>query len=148
AAAQVAAAAIATTAPSNVCRMTFVISPPPLKKLHAKIRTFHIVVREEPVARAFEHEPPRLEDVGIVARLERLGDALLYQEHGKAALAMDLLDAREDLIGEQRRKAHRRLIEQHQARRGGEPAADSKHLLLAAGKCARGLIAAFLQHRE
>src|SRR5919108_2863570 len=95
------AATATTTAVMTPLRCTF-ISSSVGKSSHAKIRPFHLFIRKQRVVRAFEHEVPGLEHVAIVAGAERLRNALLDEEHRDAGLAMDLLDALENLVRQQR----------------------------------------------
>ena len=64
------------------------------------------------------------------------------------ALGVDLLDDGEDLLHQDRRQAHRGLVEQQQLGPRHQAAADGQHLLLAARKRAAKLVQAFLQARE
>ena len=83
-------------------------------------------------AGALADDLARLEDVGAVGPLERLGGVLLDEQHG-GALLVDLRDDVEDLLDELGRQPHRRLVQQQQLRVGHQRAADGQHLLLAAG---------------
>src|SRR6267378_2048097 len=138
----------AIAAASMAFAIVLIVSPPFRKTSHPKIRPFHLLVCEQRFVRPFENEAPRLEHITVVAGSERLGDALLHQQHRKSGQAVDLLDAGEDLIPQQRREPHGGLVEQQKARRRSEAAADREHLLLPAGERTRGLIAALLQHRK
>jgi hypothetical protein len=55
--------------------------------------------------RAFEHDPPRLQHIPIVAGFERFRDALLHQEQSRAIFLVQRRDAVEDQIGYRRRQA-------------------------------------------
>jgi phosphomannomutase len=80
----------------------------------------------------------------IAARSDRkchLG-VLLHQQNG-GALAIHLADDVEDLVHQNRRQTHRRLVQQHDARPAHHGAPDRQHLLLAAGECAAELCEAF-----
>src|SRR6267143_1969405 len=138
----------AIAAASMSFTIVLIVSPPFRKTSHPKIRPFHLLVCEQRFVRPFENEAPRLEHITVVAGSERLGDALLHQQHRKAGLAVDCLDAGENLIPQQGRQPHGGLVEQQKPRRRSEAAADRKHLLLPAGERTRGLIAALLQHRK
>src|SRR2546422_383981 len=61
---------------------------------------------------------------------------------------MDVSDDLEDLPHEQRREAHRRLVEQQDPRAGQHPARDGQHLLLAARERAGGSIETALGRGE
>ena len=91
--------------------------------------------------------PPGLHDVGAVRDGECEVDVLLDQEDGHA-LAPDLGDGLEDLAGDQRGEAERRLVQQEKPRAGHERAADGEHLLLAARERAGGLTAPLPEDRE
>ena len=61
---------------------------------------------------------------------------------------VDVADDVEDLLDQDRRQAHRRLVQQQHARLGHQRAADGEHLLLAAGERAGHLARALLEPRE
>src|SRR5439155_22325481 len=87
---------------------------------------------------AADHDAPRLENISARGEGERAVGVLLDEEHGHA-LGVDALDDAEDLPGETRGEAERRLVEEKQARPDHEGARDREHLLLAARQGARGL---------
>src|SRR6202165_4607119 len=145
---QAGPALTAIAAASMTFTIVLIVSPPFRKTSHSKIRPFHLFVCEQRFGRPFEDEMPRLEHIAIVAGSERLGHALLHQQHRKPGLAVDLLDAGENLDRQSRRQPHGGLAEQQKPRRRSEAAADREHLLLAAGECARRLVAALLEHRK
>jgi hypothetical protein len=59
---------------------------------------------------------------------------------------MHLADALEDRVGHRRREPHRRLVEHEQVGRGGKPATDRQHLLLAARQRAGELVATLAEN--
>ncbi len=82
-----------------------------------------------------------------------MGDAerhrgILLDEEDGGALAVDVADRLEDLLDQDGRQPHARLVEQQQARAGHQRPADGEHLLLAARERARDLGQAFLEARE
>ena len=89
---------------------------------------------------ALEHDPAGFQHIAVVAGFERLGNALLDEQEGKPILAVERGDAVEDQVGDGGRQPHRRLVQQHQARRRGDAAADRQHLLLAARQRAGELV--------
>src|SRR5258708_953574 len=94
----------AIAAASMAFTIVLIVSPPFRKTSHPKIRPFHLLVCEQRFVRPFEDETPRLEHITVVAGSERLGDALLHQQHRKSGQAVGLLHAGEDLVPQQRRQ--------------------------------------------
>jgi hypothetical protein len=65
-----------------------------------------------------------------VGQLQRLPGVLLDQQHGCPRL-VDLLQHAEDVAHEQRRQAHRGLVQQHQPAARHQRPRHRQHLLLA-----------------
>ena len=82
-----------------------------------------------------------------MADLQRELGILLDQQQ-RDALGCDLADDLEDFLHQHRRQSHARFVQQQQSRTAQQRAADSEHLLLAAGKRAGKLAAAFGETRE
>jgi len=80
--------------------------------------------------------------------VQRLGDPLLDEQDAHVCVPVNRDDSLEDLVGDRGRKPHRRLVEHEELGRRREPAADRKHLLLAARQRARGLVGALGEHGE
>src|SRR5438876_2374483 len=95
-----------------------------------------------------ENDAAVLHDIAAVGDIERHGGVLLDQEHGQAALFAQPADDPEDLLDEPRRQAERGLVEQNHLGLGHQRPADHQHLLLAARKITRGLVAALPQRRK
>src|SRR5258708_27118631 len=119
----------AIAAASMAFTIVLIVSPPFRKTSHPKIRPFHLLVCEQRFMRPLENETPRLEHITVVAGSERLGDALLHQQHRKPRLAADCLAAAEGLVPQQRREPHGGPVEQQKPRRRSEGAAHREHLL-------------------
>ena len=75
------------------------------------------------------------------------GRVLLGDEQAEALRAVELAQRAEDVLDDQRGQAHRRLVEQDQARLGHQRPADRGHLLLAAGGQAGERLARFTCRR-
>ena len=73
---------------------------------------------------------------------------VLLDEQDRRPLAVDVLDDAEDRLDEDRRQAHRGLVEQEQLRSRHQRATDCEHLLLAARKRATFLGETLAQPRE
>ena len=89
----------------------------------------------------------RLEHVATVGDVER-HQGVLLDEQDRRALLVDLDDDLEDLLDEDRREPHRRLVEQEQVRLRHQRPPDRAHLLLAAGHRPRLLRLALGETRE
>src|SRR3954453_1103842 len=92
-------------------------------------------------------DAPGLEHVAAVGDLERRAGVLLHQQDRRPVL-VDLLDDLEDLVDQDRREAHRRLVEQEQPGARHQRTADRTHLLLSARQRPRLLRSALLQPWE
>src|SRR6478736_4264822 len=92
-------------------------------------------------AAGLQHEP-------VAGDFQREVGVLLHQQDGDAAAAVDLHDALEDGLHQQRRDAKRGLVQHQEFRLSHQCAADGQHLLLAAGKRARLLLLALRQPRK
>ena len=77
-----------------------------------------------------------LQHVGTVGDLQGHFGVLLHQQHGHA-VAVDLADDLEDLLDQQRRQAHGRLVQQQHLGLAHQGTAHGQHLLLAAGQVYR-----------
>src|SRR6266478_1328918 len=86
---------------------------------------------------AGHHHASRFEEVGVIRQVEGHRGVLLDEKHAHALLLVDRSHDAEDLAGDQRRQAERRLVKQEQARTRHEGARHREHLLLAARERAR-----------
>ena len=94
-----------------------------------------------------ERDRPRLHHVTAVGDVER-HERVLLDEEDRRPLLVDLDDDLEDPLDEDRRQAHRRLVEEQELRLRHQRASDRAHLLLASGHRPCALVAALLQPRE
>ena len=69
---------------------------------------------------ALQHDTAGLQHVAPAAGFQRIGGALLDQQDGNAASAVNLRDALENLVDDGRRQAHRRLVEHQQPWQRGQ----------------------------
>src|SRR5215216_177743 len=111
------------------------------------IRAAHLVAGEERRGWPARLDAPDLEEVGAVDDLQHLGDVLLDDQH-RVPLGADAAHELEDLRDDDRRQAHRGLVEEDELRPAHEGPGDGAHLLLAARHRAGELVAALLQARE
>jgi hypothetical protein len=88
-----------------------------------------------------------LQHIGVVREPQRGRGHLLDQDDRRSLLAQRADRAR-DLLHQQRREPHRRLVHEDDARLRHQASGDRQHLLLAARKRARKLAAPFTQDRE
>src|SRR5919198_3362619 len=105
----------------------------------SEVRAPDRVVPPELGGGAGHHDAARLEEVGVIGKVERRGDVLLDEQHAHALLAVDGAHDAEDLAGDERREPERGLVEEQQARPQHERAPDREHLLLAAGEASGDL---------
>src|SRR5690606_32063574 len=111
----------------------------------SEVRLAYRLVVLDFLARARDHHPARLEQVGMVGEVERDRGVLLDQQHADPVLGIDAPHDLEDLRDDERRQAERRFVQQEQARAQHQGAADREHLLLAARERARLLVPTFAQ---
>src|SRR3954447_20737192 len=107
----------------------------------------HLVAGEERSGIAARLDLPALEEAGAVDDLHDLGDVLL-DDQPRVARGADAAPELEDLRHDDRREAHRGLVEEDELRPAHQRAGDGAHLLLAARHRAGELVAALLQARE
>src|SRR5215212_5960783 len=107
----------------------------------------HLVAGEERRGWPARLDAPDLEKVGAVDDLQHLGDVLLDDQY-RVALGADAAHELEDLRHDDRRQAHRGLVEEDELRPAHQRAGDGAHLLLAARHRAGELVAALLEARE
>src|SRR6266550_6913179 len=112
-----------------------------------KIRPLDLRHAGELGARAGELDAAVLQHIGVVGEPQRGGGHLLDQDDRRSLLAQRADRAR-DLLHQQRREPHRRLVHEDDARLRHQASGDRQHLLLAARKRARKLAAPFTQDRE
>src|SRR5690242_9695712 len=104
----------------------------------AEVAPDELVVSAHFVHAAAEDDAAGVEDRHLVGEVE--GEAhVLLDQHDRVALGLEPRDGAPDLRDDEGREAFRGLVHEHDARIAHEPAADREHLLLAAGKRARGL---------
>ena len=96
--------------------------------------------------RADVHDAPGVEHDRVARDPLHDAEVLLDEQHGRQL--RDALEHARDLGDEQRRETLRRLVDEQDAVVVQERACDRDHLLLAAGKRARELLAALLQLGE
>src|SRR5947208_4701064 len=68
----------------------------PHLRSHAEIGAPHLGIGHDHVARPAQDNAPGVQNVAMVAGLERFDHALLDQQDGQPAIPMDLTDALED----------------------------------------------------
>src|SRR5438445_9571443 len=83
-----------------------------MMRLVAQVRAPDGVVFLELRRRPRHHDPPRLEQVGVVGELERGGRVLLDEQHAHAFLTVDRAHDAEDCPHHQRRQPQARLIDE------------------------------------
>ena len=99
-------------------------------------------------ALALEDDPPRLEHVGALAEVEGEKRVLLDQQDRDVLLVVQPAQELDELLDDERRQAERELVDRERARLGHQRSADRDHLLLAAGRAARGAVAELVELRE
>src|SRR5919202_3079390 len=105
----------------------------------AEIRLANLLVLAQRLRVVVERNPPGFHDVAAVRDVER-HERVLLDEKDRGALLVDLLDDLEDLLDEDRREAHRRLVEEKELGARHERPAHRDHLLLAASEGPRLLV--------
>ena len=75
-------------------------------------------------------------------------EGVLLDDQDGRSLRVDVADHLEDLLDQDRGKAHRRLVEEQQLRVGHQGAPDRQHLLLATGQRPAGLARPLAKPRE
>jgi hypothetical protein len=90
----------------------------------------------------------RGQDIGAVAKTQRIDSALLDKHQRDPRFPVNLADALEDLRYERGRQPHRRFVEQQQLWRRDEAPGDRQHLLLASRKGAGKLARTSAQDRK
>ena len=115
--------------------------------LAAQICAAHALVGQQFSTGALHDHTARLKDVGTVCHGKSHLCVLLHQQDGHAFL-VHVLDDVEDLLHQQRRKAHGRLVQHQHGSVAHQCTAHSQHLLLAAGHGTGQLLAALLQAGE
>src|SRR5258707_360703 len=113
----------------------------------AEVKLLDVLVVAQFAGAAVEHHLALLHDVAVACDRQRGARVLLHQQNGDTEVAVDLLDDRENLLDQQRRQPHRRLVHQDHLRARHQRPADRQHLLLAAGEITRQS-GALLQARE
>src|SRR5262252_3310683 len=83
---------------------------------------------------------PCLEDIGSVGDLERQVGVLLDDQHRDPLVGVQLAEAAEEVLHDDRRQPERWLIEQEKLRATHESTSDGEHLLLAAREAAGELL--------
>src|SRR6187549_2081063 len=119
----------------------FRASAPQVGAAHLRIRTQRRGGVAQDDAAGLQHE-------AMAGDLQRKIGVLLHQQDGDAAAAVDLHDALEDGLHQQRRNAERGLIQHQEFRLSHQRTADGQHLLLAAGERARLLLLALRETRK
>ena len=82
-------------------------------------------------------DPPQRQKIAAIRHRQCATRILLDHQDADRSVAGDLRQGREQLPGETRRQAQRRLVEQNERRLGHQGAADRHHLLLAAAHRSR-----------
>ena len=97
---------------------------------------------------AFEHDAPAFQHVTKGSNAQRCSGVLLDDQHRQPEVAIDRLQNRHDLVGDDRRETERKLIDQQKLRLANQRHADRQHLLFAAAQIAGDLLSALGQPRE
>ena len=120
-------------------RVGFLLSPPyfPIRvgsttPFYPRVCLPDALVRAQRLRVVRERDRAGLEHVAAAGDVER-HQGVLLDEQDRGALLVDLDDDLEDPLDEDRREAHRRLVEEQERRVGHQGPADRAHLLLAAG---------------
>src|SRR5438034_1969024 len=82
----------------------------------SEVRPSDGVVPAELGGRARHDDAARLEEVGMIGKVERRRDVLLDEQDADALLPVDRVHDPEDLTGDERREPERGLVEEQQAR--------------------------------
>ena len=99
------------------------------------------------LARVAQDDLARLEHIAPAGDLERHVGVLLDEQNGRP-LAVYLYDPIKDVLHQDGRQSHRRLVHQQQPWAGHHSAAGSQHLLLTATQSSPHLAPALLEARE
>src|SRR5687768_1444442 len=86
----------------------------PLPARAAEVELADVLVREELLRRAVEHDAAVLHDVGIVGGVERDLRVLLDQQDGDAGLGANRLQASHEFPDEERREPLRELVDEQE----------------------------------
>src|SRR3990167_1816699 len=113
-----------------------------------QVKLLDVFALGEGLAASGRGDAPQFDDIAMVGGGQGDRSVLLHHEHGGSGLLSDALDDCEDVLGEQRREAKGRLVQQKQARPPPQSATDRQHLLLPTGKQARLLALAFAKAWE
>src|SRR5215471_567931 len=105
-------------------------------------------VSQQRRTRALMHDAAALEDQRTVSHGQDLLGVLFDDDGRQSLLAKQASQRTQQFLDDDRREAFGRLVEQQQARIGGERAADRQHLLLAARQRAAALPPPLAQARE
>src|SRR5450631_962089 len=133
------ACAVATAAGDSIVGL--------LRRALAEIRLAYLRIGKQVFRVTGQRDLAAFHDVSAIAHFERELGVLLDEQDGDA-FPGDRDHGFEHLLHHQRRKSHRRLVEQEELRPREHRAAHGEHLLLAAGQRAGRLPAPFLQPRE
>ena len=128
------ARARAGASPHRLPRLAALLPDPRSAQLiEAEVYLLNLLVLAQGLRVVGENDVPRLHHVAAVGRVEGHQRVLLDEEDGRS-LVVDLTDDLEDLLDEDRREAHRGLVEHQELRLRHQRAADRAHLLLTAGE--------------
>src|SRR5216684_4039822 len=116
--------------------------------LAAQVRLAHLGVLEQLPGCSGEHDAPALEHVAAARDAERHARVLLDHEHGRAEALVDLADAVEHRLHQDRGEPQRGLVEQKEPGPSHEAARDGEHLLLPARQLPAQRAAQAAQGRE
>jgi hypothetical protein len=120
---------------------------PPMPLSPTEIRFLHIRILQETFRQiGFDHAAG-LQNVTSVGKGQRLLGVLL-DEKNRGAGGVVVADDLENLADDQWRQSQRRFVQKLKLGPAHQGAPDGQHLLLAAGKRARLLIAPLSEHRE
>src|SRR5919198_593120 len=138
----------ATASPTSaVTRTTSTRRRPDRLLAFAEVRLSDLLVLTEGLGVVGERDATRFEDIAALGDLERHEGVLLHEEN-RDSLLVDLLDDLEDLLDEDGREAHRRLVQHEELRASHQRPPDRAHLLLAARECPRLLASPFVEPRK
>src|SRR4051812_33023348 len=88
------------------------------------------------LGRARQCDLARLQDVGAMGDVERQVRVLFDDKHRHALVAIEMAEAAEQVLHDDRRQPQRRLVEQQETRAPHEGASDGEHLLLPSAEAA------------
>src|SRR5919202_3508863 len=114
---------------------------------HAQVGLLHHFVLLQVGRCVLEDDLTGLEHISAMRDAERKERVLLH-EQDRGPLLVDALDDAEDLIDQDRRKAHARLVQEQHAWLPHQRTADRQHLLLTSGERPAFLPSPFLETRE